>query len=96
MTETALLVPGSQRELPHVSLGVQGGGEVMTDPRDPSKPQTAQFVIRVEVANPGEEYLPGQRAYIRMTLDQKRPLVWQWYRRLLQLIETKSAESEWT
>ncbi|HZZ44945.1 MAG TPA: PqqD family peptide modification chaperone [Tepidisphaeraceae bacterium] len=93
---SAILVPGSQSELPHPSLGVQGGGEIMTSPRDPTKPQIAQFEIRVTVDNPSDEYLPGQRAYIRMTLNEKRPLVWQWYRRLLQLIETKSAKSEWT
>ena len=96
VTQTAFLVPGSQHDLPHASLGVQGGGEVMTSARDPNKPQVEQFVIRVEVDNPSEQYLPGQRAYVRMTLDQKRPLVWQWYRRLLQLIETKSAKSQWT
>jgi putative peptide zinc metalloprotease protein len=96
VTQTAVLVPGSQHDLPHASLGVQGGGEVMTSPRDPNKPQVEQFVIRVQVDNPSEQYLPGQRAYVRMTLDQKRPLVWQWYRRLLQLIETKSAKSQWT
>jgi putative peptide zinc metalloprotease protein len=96
VTQSAVLVPGSQKELPHASLGAQGGGEVMTSPKDPTKPQIEQFVIRVEVTNPDEQYLPGQRAYIRMTLDKKEPLVWQWYRRLLQLIETKSAKSEWT
>lgn len=96
VTESAILVPGSQAELPNASLGVQGGGEIMTSPKDPTKPQVEQFVIWVHVANKDQHYLPGQRAYIRMTLDEKRPLVWQWYRRLLQLIETKSAKSQWT
>jgi putative peptide zinc metalloprotease protein len=96
VTQKAMLVPGAQSELPHASLGVQGGGEVMTSPQDPTKPQIRQFEIRVQVDNPGERYLPGQRAYVRLTLDEKRPLIWQWYRRLLQLIETKSAHSQWT
>lgn len=96
VTQSAVLVPGSQKDLPHASLGVQGGGEVMTAATDPTKSQVPQFIIRVEVDNPNEHYLPGQRAYVRMTLDKKQPLVWQWYRRLLQLIETKNAKSSWT
>ena len=32
---------------------------------------------------------PGQRAHVRFTLDQQ-PLVWQWARRFLQLIQTST------
>ena len=45
--------------------------------------------------NPETRYHPGQRAYVRFKLD-KRPLLWQWGRRLMQLIQTKAGESKWT
>jgi hypothetical protein len=31
---------------------------------------------------------------VRLRVDE-RPLVWQWYDRFLQLIETKNAQSKW-
>ena len=36
-----------------------------------------------------EAYIPGQRAFVKITLDEK-PLIWQWWRRLLQLIQSSS------
>jgi hypothetical protein len=58
------------------------------------RPQTNQFELQVEVPNPGDEYVAGQRAYLRLLVDE-RPLIWQWYDRFLQLIEAKSASSKW-
>ena len=52
------------------------------------------ILYQIKVDNPGEMYQPGQRAYVRFKL-KKRPLIWQWSRRLFQLIQTKSGESEW-
>jgi putative peptide zinc metalloprotease protein len=91
------LIPAAQRDLPHPSLGTAGGGEVQTNPKDPSKPMMEQFVMRVKVANlPGAydgkqgQFFPGQRAYLRFTLDEKWPLMKNWWRRLQQLIGTYS------
>jgi putative peptide zinc metalloprotease protein len=94
VTREAVLIPAAQKELPHQSLTVHGGGTVMTRPDDPKKPEVDQFIIRVAVDNPEAKYLPGQRAYVRFRLDRKRPLVWQGWRRMWQLIETKS-KSKW-
>jgi putative peptide zinc metalloprotease protein len=97
------LIPAAQKDLPHPSLGTAGGGEVQTSQRDPNKPLIEQFEIWVKVANPPGAYHPepgalkgqsqyfaGQRAYLRFTLRDKQPLMWQWWRKLLQLIETHS------
>jgi putative peptide zinc metalloprotease protein len=76
-------------EVPHPSLTQAGGGEIMADPHDPKgrKAQTPQFEARVKVNNPGGEFLPGQRAYVQLTLDRK-PLIWQWSREFLQLVDS--------
>jgi putative peptide zinc metalloprotease protein len=81
--------PAAVSDLAHASLGPQGGGEAMTDPRDPKgmRAQTPQFEARVKLENTGEQFFPGQRAYVRLTLD-KRPLAWQWMRRFWQLIQS--------
>ncbi|MCS7034095.1 MAG: biotin/lipoyl-binding protein, partial [Phycisphaerae bacterium] len=68
-----------------------GGGQIAPDPQDPSgqKPLQEQFDLRVELSNPRGNYVVGQRAFVKITLDQK-PLIWQWWRRLLQLIQSSS------
>ena len=48
----------------------------------------------VDLANPNNVFVSGQRAWVRLTVG-KRPLVWQWYNRFLQLIETKNKTSKW-
>ena len=98
------LIPSAVSKLPSKTLTQQGGGEIAADPRDQSgeHAETNEFELRVEVANPrvvtnGREddlYTAGQRAYVRLLVD-KRPLVWQWYDRFLQLIETKNTQSKW-
>jgi putative peptide zinc metalloprotease protein len=105
---SARLIPAAQSQLPGAPLTTAGGGEVENDrtfnaaDRSDEKmqtemgrrPQVNQFELRVEVANPADVYTSGQRAYVRLLVDE-RPLVWQWYDRFLQLIETKSANSKW-
>jgi len=83
------LPPAAVSELAHPSLGLAGGGDIQVDPRDPKgmHMQNPQFEARVKLENPDEQYYPGQRAYVRLTLD-RRPLAWQWTRRFLQLLET--------
>jgi hypothetical protein len=40
----------------------------------------------VKLDNQAEEYYPGQRAYVRLTLD-KQTLAWVWTNKFYQLIE---------
>ena len=71
-----------------------GATDVPMDPKDPKKYLVPQFDIGVPLANPDSRYVLGQRAYVRFTLDRK-PLIWQWGRRFLQLIQTRSNSSPW-
>ncbi|MGA3065395.1 MAG: HlyD family efflux transporter periplasmic adaptor subunit [Tepidisphaeraceae bacterium] len=79
--------PAAVTELAHPALGQLGGGEILVDPRDPNgiRSTTPQFEALVKLDNVGERICAGQRAYVRLTLDRK-PLIWQWWRRALQLI----------
>jgi putative peptide zinc metalloprotease protein len=87
-------LPGAQSQLPSPSLTHAAGEQYAADPKDPSgvRPTSEQFELRVRLANPEGLVYPGQRAYIRMKVDRK-PLIWQWTRRLLQLVE--STRSQW-
>ncbi|HTW94267.1 MAG TPA: hypothetical protein VMD30_05720, partial [Tepidisphaeraceae bacterium] len=79
-------------------LGTQGGGNVemvqqdgspIVGPVDPSekiRARVMQSIIRLTLANPDDEFLPGQRVYVRVTLE-KEPLIWQWSRWFMQLIQ---------
>ena len=66
------------------------GEEQQVDPKHPNKLQTPQFEIDVPVDNAANAYVPGQKAWVRFKLG-RQPLAWQWYRRVLQLIQTKQA-----
>ena len=66
------------------------GEEMQVDPRHPDKLMNPEFEIDVPVANPGGKYVPGQKAWVRFKLA-KQPLYWQWYRRTLQLLQTKQS-----
>jgi putative peptide zinc metalloprotease protein len=98
------LIPSAVARLPGAALSQAGGGEITPDPKDPSglKGEEDQFELRVEIANPrivvngreDDKYTAGQRAYVRLLVDE-RPLIWQWYDRFLQLIETRNVKSKW-
>jgi putative peptide zinc metalloprotease protein len=87
---------GAEQELPHPSLSPVGGGTVPVDPKDESGKKAAipQFELRADIANPGSVYMPGQRAYVKATVD-KKPLYWHWYRDFLQVIQARSSQSKW-
>lgn len=91
-----MLVSGGTQKLPSKVLGVGGGGDIVTDPRDQQGQfsEIPQFEMRVNLANPAIEYVSGQRAWVRLTVG-KKPLIWAWYNRFLQLIETKNKQSKW-
>ena len=91
------LIKSKQSELPSNTLSVVGGGEINVDPRDPQgkHADVEQFEMKVDLANPDNFYVPGQRAWVRLTVGRK-PLVWKGVNMFLQLIEAKNQTSKWT
>jgi multidrug efflux pump subunit AcrA (membrane-fusion protein) len=89
-------VPAAVREARAAAQTQHGGGQIPNDPSDPTgrKYLVPPFELRAELANPQGRYVPGQRAYVRMLLDEK-PLIWRWTRRFLQVIQSKSGSSKW-
>jgi len=79
--------PAAVTQIAHPALGQAGGGDIMVDPHDPNgtHSETPHFEARVKLDNAGGLFYAGQRAYVRLTLN-KKPLLWQWTRRFLQLI----------
>ena len=72
----------------HASLTQIGGQDKPVNPQHPDKMMSEEFEIDVPVDNSSGKYVPGQTAYVRFKLA-KQPLWWQWYRKVLQLIQTK-------
>jgi putative peptide zinc metalloprotease protein len=87
-----VLLGAGRKDVRSASLLNVGGTETAADPQDPSKAHTPQFDVGVPLANPEGKFVAGQRAYVRFTLD-KRPLIWHWKVRFLQLIQ--SQQSPW-
>jgi len=84
---SVLAFPGAVAEV-NPALGPNGGGELEMDPRDSkgTHPRVPQFMVEMKVDNSAGRYIAGQRAYFRFTLE-KRPLLWQWANRFMQLIQ---------
>jgi len=79
------------------ALAVQAGGDLQLDPksanRNSAEMTSAQFPVFLELLKPLPGTYCGQRAYLRFELPRKHPLMWQWWRRLGQLIQTQ--KSNW-
>jgi putative peptide zinc metalloprotease protein len=78
------------------SLTQQSGNELVLNAKDPNgntldKPQ---FPVLVRFDNTDKQFYTGQTVYLRFDLG-KRPLIWQWYRRLGQLMQTHSSSNKW-
>ena len=71
-----------------------GGGQLAAAPdaKAGERSATQQYELKVVFANAGEKFLPDQHAYVRVTLD-KKPLIQQWTRKLLQLIQSTSTNT---
>jgi putative peptide zinc metalloprotease protein len=90
-------IPGGQLRLPpagvmdlvNSALGSRGSGDIPVDPRDPNgvRTQIPTFEAWVKLDNQSGEIYPGQRAYVRLTVD-RRSLAWQWRNKFLQLFQS--------
>ena len=91
------LIPAGQAELPHTSLGYAGGGGIAVDTKDPQglRATQPQFELWLDLREPQrvlgdtQAFFPGQRVYVRMTLENPRPLLAQWIHRLRQVIRQR-------
>ncbi len=83
------LPPGAVNELVSPSLGSRAGGEVQVDARDPNglRTQVPTFEASVKLDNQNQQYYPGQRAFVRLTVDH-RTLAWIWTNKFQQLIQS--------
>jgi putative peptide zinc metalloprotease protein len=90
------LDPAGRREVRDPMVTYAGGGALPADPSDPSGRKTLDqnFELRVTLPEPDGDFVPvpGQRAVVRVTLESK-PLIWQWGRRLRQVIQNASQSS---
>lgn len=89
---TVRLMPKATNEPRSKAQTLAGGGTLAPDPRDPNKTSGEQFELRVILDNSpnpaGKTYMPGQRTYVRVKLDDE-PLALQWWRSFLQLIQSQ-------
>jgi putative peptide zinc metalloprotease protein len=85
-----------QRQLSHAAAGTLGGGDLPTDPKDETgvKVMGATMWVPVQLGPDADDLLLGQRAYVRFEFE-KRPLFWQWKRKLLQLFQQTSMSARW-
>ncbi len=98
--QSVVLVSDAQPSLPHPALGFQGGGEVAVDPSDPhgAKPTQPQYEMRFKLPPgamdklAGSTLLPGQRAYVRVSLPG-RSIYWQLERKFLQMIQSHNQQN---
>jgi putative peptide zinc metalloprotease protein len=93
------IIEAGKDQLPSAALGYGSGGPIQTDPKDQKGVKTAErfFEIRIvpdPVDNPGNVWhgrmplLSGQRVVVRVEMPS-RPLVYQWYRSLVQLVQRR-------
>ena len=89
-----LFLPAGQQRLPSPALGYAGGGPiaVAADDKQGMKASEHLFEIQVEPAPPDVDHpvrlLAGQRVVIQFS-NERKPLLAQWWRSLLQLIQRR-------
>ena len=80
-----------QEELPSAALGYAAGGAIAVVPDDQRGTRAAERFFEIHVRpdpNSGVPLLSGQRVVVRLEMPPK-PLIVQWYRSLLQLIQKR-------
>ena len=90
------LRPAATWEVYHPALIINNGGNAEVDMTDPEgkklvRPHVNVFMM---MRNPGEEYMPGQRAHVRFEIG-RQPLLTNWSRRIWQVIQAHS-RGKWT
>ncbi len=85
------IMPAGSKQLPSAALGYAVGGSIQTAPDDPRGIKAAERFFEIHVA-PGKaenvKLLSGQRVVVRFEMPA-RPLLAQWWRSLLQLIQRR-------
>jgi putative peptide zinc metalloprotease protein len=85
------IMPAGLEELPSAALGYAAGGSVQTSQQDRLGTKAAErfFEIRIAPSNDSStRLLAGQRIVVRFDMPSK-PLIVQWWRALLQLIQRR-------
>jgi putative peptide zinc metalloprotease protein len=99
------VVEAGQDRLPSAAMGYAAGGAIRTDPKDPKGVKAAERFFQVEIepravrdpavgSRPAGKWdgkmplLTGQRVTIRVDMPP-RPLIAQWYRAILQLVQRR-------
>ncbi len=93
--------PSGRSNLPHPALGYAGGGSIALNPDDPEGQTTMQpqFELWLELPHQRPEKAndntavayPGQRVYVRFTLEKRVPWINQWIRKLRQVFRERLA-----
>lgn len=84
------IVPSAFVDLPSPALGSEGGGEIPVDPTDPQGLRALDTIFQIDLSLPLEitDAHIGGRVYVKFDLGSK-PLAFQWYRSLRQLLLRK-------
>ncbi len=91
--------PSGRSQLPHPALGYGGGGDIAVDPEDPQGQTTMRPQFELWLELPGQRpesnnsiiAYPGQRVYVRLTLERRVPYLTQWIHRIRQLFRERLA-----
>lgn len=86
--------PAGSAQLPSAALGYMAGGGMAIDPQDQSGTKTAERFFEVIIRpDPHTDIalMPGQRVVVRFTMNEKSPLLAQWYRTVRQVLQRRFA-----
>ncbi|HUW55882.1 MAG TPA: PqqD family peptide modification chaperone [Planctomycetota bacterium] len=85
------ILPAGQEHLPSAALGYAAGGAIPVAPDDAQGTKAAERVREIHIrpdADAGVTLLSGQRVVVRLEMPP-RPLLLQWWRSLLQVIQKR-------
>ncbi len=83
------VIPAQQETLPSAALGWAAGGEIASSVRDPNRAAEPFFELRATVIpRDGIRLFHGRSGRIRIALADE-PLLGQWHRKFLQLLQRK-------
>lgn len=80
--------------LPHKSLSTAAGGPIPLDPQAADELKTQRPYFHLWLTLPASDdssvaFRPGQRVFVRLTLEQRRSLLAQWLHRLRQVFDER-------